>query len=315
AEALERASASAESSDKIVVVRRGDKKVPLDANGQSSWVRRDVGIPQPPFWGVRKAEHSLTDVFEYLDDFALLRSRWGFAQGQMSDEEFEKVLRERAYPTLLRLREKVIREKTLKPAALYGYFPACSRSGNEVVVYDPRSMGEGGSQGNREIIARFTFPRQANGRQLCIADFLAHESSGQTDVLGVQLVTMGHVASENAHAAYAENQFSEYFFLHGLSTELTEAYAELMHARIRRDLGIHERDAKNKRALFSQGYQGSRYSFGYPACPDMELNAPLLKLLGAERIGVTLSESFQMVPEQTTSALVVYHPQARYFST
>lgn len=315
AEALERASASAELSDKIVVVRRGDKKVPLDASGQSSWVRRDVGIPQPPFWGVRKAEDSLTDVFEYLDDFALLRSRWGFAQGQMSDDEFEKVLRERAYPTLLRLREKVIREKTLKPAALYGYFPACSRAGNEVVVYDPRSMGEGGSLGNREIIARFTFPRQVNGRQLCIADFLAHESTGQTDVLGVQLVTMGHVASENAHAAYAENQFSEYFFLHGLSTELTEAYAELIHARIRRDLGIHERDAKNKRALFSQGYQGSRYSFGYPACPDMELNAPLLKLLGAERIGVTLSESFQMVPEQTTSALVVYHPQARYFST
>ena len=126
---------------------------------------------------------------------------------------------------------------------------------------------------------------------------------------------MGHIASEKAHSAYAENQFSEYFFLHGLSTELTEAYAEKMHAEIRRDLGIHARDAQSKRALFSQGYQGSRYSFGYPACPDMELNEPLLKLLQAERIGVSLSESHQMVPEQTTSAIVIHHPQARYFAT
>lgn len=301
--------------DNIVVVRRGDKKVALDANGQSSWVRREAGIPQPPFWGVRKVEHTLEDVFEYLDDFALLRSRWGFAQGQMSDAEFEKVLQEKAIPTLKRLREKVIREQSLHPAALYGYFPACSRGANEVVVYDPKSVSPGTPADRREVIACFEFPRQPHGRQLCIADFLAHESSGMVDVLGVQLVTMGHVASEKAHAAYADSQFSEYFFLHGLSTELTEAYAELMHARIRKELGIDGRDAKSKRALFSQGYQGSRYSFGYPACPDMELNAPLLKLLGAEQIGVTLSESFQMVPEQTTSALVIYHPQARYFST
>ncbi len=310
-----KAAGAAESSDKIVVVRRGDKKVDLDAQGQSSWVRRGHSVPQPPFWGVRKAEHELEAVFEYLDDFALLRSRWGFAQGQLSDVEFEKVLNEKARPTLARLKEKVIREKTLHPAALYGYFPACSRGANEIVVYDPRSVGRDSPLAAREVIARFEFPRQSNGRQLCIADFIAHESSGLVDVLGVQLVTMGHVASEKAHAAYADSQFSEYFFMHGLSTELTEAYAELIHAQIRRDLGIHGRDAASRRALFSQGYQGSRYSFGYPACPDMELNAPLLQLLGAEQIGVTLSESFQMVPEQTTSALVIYHPQARYFST
>jgi 5-methyltetrahydrofolate--homocysteine methyltransferase len=313
--ASERASGAAESEDKIVVVRRGDKKVELDAQGQSSWVRRGHAIPQPPFWGVRKAEHSLNEVFDYLDDFALLRSRWGFAQGQLSDVDFEKVLNEKARPTLARLKEKVIREKTLHPAALYGYFPACSRGANEIVVYDPQSTGSGVPPASREVIGRFEFPRQANGRQLCIADFIAHESTGLVDVLGVQLVTMGHIASEKAHEAYADSQFSEYFFMHGLSTELTEAYAELIHAKVRRDLGIHGRDAASRRALFSQGYQGSRYSFGYPACPDMELNAPLLKLLGAEQIGVTLSESFQMVPEQTTSALVIYHPQARYFST
>jgi 5-methyltetrahydrofolate--homocysteine methyltransferase len=314
-QAAEKSAGSAESGDKIVVVRRGDKKVDLDAQGQSSWVRRGHTVPQPPFWGVRKAEHSLTEVFDYLDDFALLRSRWGFAQGQLTDTEFEKVLNEKARPTLERLKERVIREKALHPAALYGYFPACSRGSNEIVVYDPQSIRTGAGVNSREVIARFEFPRQANGRQLCIADFIAHEATGIVDVLGVQLVTMGHVASEKAHAAYSDNQFSEYFFMHGLSTELTEAYAELIHAQVRRDLGIHGRDAASRRALFSQGYQGSRYSFGYPACPDMELNAPLLKLLGAEQIGVTLSESFQMVPEQTTSALVVYHPQARYFST
>lgn len=319
------------AAEDIVVVRRGDKKVELDAQGQSSWVRHDEPIPQPPFWGVKKFQHSLEDVFAYLDDFALIRSRWGFSQGQLSDSEFEKVLQQKALPTLDRLKAKVIRDRMLHPAALCGYFPACSRGANEVVVYDPRSFSSSSSGSStpadsslnfsavpvaqREVIARFEFPRQAQGRRLCIADFLAHESTGRVDVLGLQLVTMGHIASEQAHLAYADNQFSEYFFLHGLSTELTEAYAELIHAQIRRELGIHARDAKSKRALFSQGYQGSRYSFGYPACRDMEQNAPLLKLLDASQIGVSLSESFQMVPEQTTSALVVYHPQARYFST
>jgi 5-methyltetrahydrofolate--homocysteine methyltransferase len=311
------AGAGGESSAErgVVVVRRGDKKVDLDAQGQSSWVRRDAVVPTPPFWGVRKVQHSLPELFEYLDEFALLRSRWGFAQGQLSDAEFEKVLQEKAVPTFERLREQVIREGTMHPAALYGYFPACSRGANEIVVYAPETFSRDQSPAKREVIARFEFPRQANGRQLCIADFVAHESTGLVDVLGVQLVTMGHVASQTAHAAYADSQFSEYFYLHGLSTELTEAYAELIHAQIRRELGIHGRDAKNKRALFSQGYQGSRYSFGYPACPDMELNEPLLKLLKAEDIGVTLSESHQMVPEQSTSALVIHHHQARYFST
>jgi 5-methyltetrahydrofolate--homocysteine methyltransferase len=297
----------------IVVVRRGEKKVGVDRNGQSLWVRKEEQIPRAPFWGVKRVEHPLREIFDYLDEFALLRSRWGFAQGQLSDQEFERVLAEKAYPTLTRIKEKALRENIFHPAAMYGYFPACSRGLNEIVVYNPETLGTPVAE--REVIARFEFPRQPNGRQLCISDFLAHESSGQVDVLGMQIVTMGHIASEKAHSAYAENQFSEYFFLHGLSTELTEAYAEKMHAEIRRDLGIHARDAQSKRALFSQGYQGSRYSFGYPACPDMELNEPLLKLLQAERIGVSLSESHQMVPEQTTSAIVIHHPQARYFAT
>lgn len=297
----------------IVVVRRGDKKVPMDRNGQSSWVKRDTLIPTPPFWGVRTCEDSLESIFDFLDDFALVRSRWGFAQGQMTDAEFQKTLRDKAYPILERLRTRLVSEKILKPAARYGYFPACSRGSNTVVVYHPDCALSPSTV--REVVAEFEFPRQTSGRGLCIADFLAHESSGQLDVLGLQVVTMGEAATRFAKEAYADDQFSEYFYLHGLSTELTEAYAEFLHARIRKELGISGRDSASRRALFSQGYQGSRYSFGYPACPDMELNEPLLRLLQSEQIGVSLSESFQMVPEQTTSAIVVYHPQARYFST
>ena len=297
----------------IVVVRRGDKQVPLDSNGQSSWVKRGLTCPTPPFLGVKKREDSLEEIFGFLDDFALIRSRWGFAQGTMSDSDFQKTLQEKAYPILADLRRKIVSEKLLTPAAMYGYFPACSRGDNEVVVYHPESALQ--SVRKREVVGVFEFPRQKNGRRLCISDFLAHEGSGQTDILGVQIVTMGDSATRFAQAAYADDKFSQYFYLHGLSTELTEAYAEFLHAEIRRELGISGLDASTRRALFSQGYQGSRYSFGYPACPAMELNEPLLRLLQADKIGVSLSESFQMVPEQTTSAIVVHHPQARYFST
>jgi 5-methyltetrahydrofolate--homocysteine methyltransferase len=285
----------------------------LDANGQSSWVKRGLTLPSPPFLGVKKREDSLEDIFAFLDDFALIRSRWGFAQGTMSDADFQKTLQDKAYPILADLRRRIVSEKLLKPAAMYGFFPACSRGDNSVVVYHPESALQ--PLGKREVVAVFDFPRQKNGRRLCISDFLAHETSGQTDILGVQIVTMGDSATRFAKEAYADDQFSQYFYLHGLSTELTEAYAEFLHAEIRRELGIDGRDAATRRALFSQGYQGSRYSFGYPACPAMELNEPLLRLLQAENIGVSLSESFQMVPEQTTSAIVVHHPQARYFST
>ncbi len=297
----------------IVVVRRGDKQVPLDHNGQSSWVKRDADTPKPPFWGVKKREDPLDDIFGFLDDFALVRSRWGFAQGTMSNDDFQRTLQEKAYPILAELRSRIVSDKILKPAAMYGYFPACSRGANEVVVYHPECVTQPADK--REVVGVFEFPRQKNGRRLCISDFLSHESSGQVDVLGVQVVTMGDAATQFAQAAYADDKFSQYFYLHGLSTELTEAYAEFIHAEIRKELGISGRDAATRRALFSQGYQGSRYSFGYPACPAMELNEPLLRLLQAEKIGVSLSESFQMVPEQTTSAIVVHHPQARYFST
>ena len=297
----------------IKVVRKGETKIALDANEQSSWVRRTEKVPVAPFFGTQVLADPLENIFDFLDEFALIRSRWGFAQGKMNDVEFQATLEQKAYPTLAFWKQQIIEKKLLHPKAVYGYFPACSTA-NALLVYHPETT-LATPRNKREVIARFDFPRQESGRRLCISDFYKHEDSGELDVVGVQVVTMGHEASVFTAQLYADQKFSDYYYFHGLTTELTEAYAERVHKQMRTELGIVHKDAATVRQLFSQGYQGSRYSFGYPACPDMESNAPLLRLLEAERIGIVLSESFQMVPEQSTSALVAWHPQARYFST
>ena len=178
-------------------------------------------------------------------------------------------------------------------------------TGDFLKIFDPARTG---------ILQTLRFPRQPEGRRLCIADFFEPEASGRFDVLPLQLVTLGPETAEYTAALYKANRYADYYYFHGLATELTEAYAELLHARIRRELGIQGKDARELRQLFSQGYQGSRYSFGYPACPELEGNGPILELLGGAAIGVEISETWQMVPEYTTSALVAWHPQARYFA-
>jgi 5-methyltetrahydrofolate--homocysteine methyltransferase len=295
---------TADAPSGITILKRGASAVTLTEAGQSGWVRRSPELPIPPFWGVREFRPSIEELFEFLDTFVVIRNRWGFTQGTQSDEAFGSVLRDKAEPQLAAWKARLIGEPILQPRSLYGYFPACA-DGDGLKVY----AFEG-----RDEITRIPFPRQASGRRLCIADFFEPESAGRLDVLPLQVVTLGHEAADFAARLYAEHRFAEYFAFHGLATELTEAFAELLHARIRKELGIHGRDAANLRQLFSQGYQGSRYSFGYPACPDLEGNAPLLDLLGGPAIGVELTESFQMTPEYTTSALVAWHPQARYFA-
>jgi 5-methyltetrahydrofolate--homocysteine methyltransferase len=298
----------------IRVVRRSSTGTPLNQLGQSSWVEPSRVTPQTPFLGTRICHDSLDEIFGYLDDFALVRNRWGFTQGNLPDQEFEALLNSKAWPMLAELRRKITTEQIFEPAAIYGYFPACSGGdGNDILIYDPATDAKV-APADRNVIARFRLPRQSQGRRLCIADFLRHESSGELDVLGLQVVTMGKPASEEALKAFDDAKYRDYFLIHGLSTELTEAYAELIHKRMRAELGMASGDAPTLREIFSQGYQGSRYSFGYPACPDLEDNATVLHLLEADRIGVTLSDSFQMIPEQTTSAIVIHHPQARYFA-
>jgi len=288
----------------IRVLRRGPSQVELERSGRSSWVRPAADVPEPPFWGIRDAAHSLEEVFGFLDRFTVIRNRWSFTQGKLGDAEFEAVLQEKAEPLLEAWKARLLDAPLLQPKARYGYFPV-QAEGNVLRVF---------TADRGRALTELAFPRQVAGRRLCIADFFAPASSERFDVLGLQVVTMGEAAAAHAAELYAADRYSDYFFFHGLATELTEAYAELLHGRIRRELGIHGRDAQDLRQLFSQGYQGSRYSFGYPACPDLEGNATILDLLGAADLGIGLTEGFQMTPEYTTSALVAWHPQARYFS-
>ena len=283
----------------IRVVRRGESAVSLTAGGRSSWVKPELPAA-PPFWGVREVEPGFDELFGYLDTFVVLRNRWGFTQGALSDEAFADLLRTKAEPELARWRARFSEEGFLKPKALYGYFP-CRAERDDLVILDPEHR-------QREL-TRIPFPRQATGRRLAIPDFFGPEQ----DVVALQLVTLGEGAAEQDRALYRADDYRDYFLFHGLATELVEAGAEWLHARIRRELNIAGKDLAG-RALFAQGYQGSRYSFGYPACPDLEGNAAIQELLGGARIGVSLTESFQMDPEFSTSALVAAHPQARYFS-
>jgi len=290
------------AAPEITVLHRGTGGVPLTPAGQSSWVRHGQARPEPPFWGIREAPASVAELFGFLDSFVVLRNRWSFTQGQLSDADFEAVLREKAEPLLEAWKERIITTSLVAPRARYGYLPVRAL-GDTLQVFAPDRV---------QLLATLDFPRQGEGRRLCIADFFAPDGF---DVLAVQLVTLGRQAAEFGQSLYRADRYSDYFLFHGLATELTEAYAELVHARIRRELGIHGRDARELRQLFSQGYQGSRYSFGYPACPGLEGNAALLDLLDGGSIGVAISEQFQMDPEYSTSALVAWHPQARYFST
>lgn len=292
---------AADAAGGIKILKRGGAAVPLTGTGQSSWVRHDGAPPEPPFWGVRELADAPMDLFEHLDAFALIRNRWGFSQGSLDDAAFAATLREKAEPQLAAWKERLAAEPLIVPRACYGYFPVRA-AGDDLRIFDPADPDH-----TRVVIP---FLRQAAGRRLCIADFFRTD---RTDVLALQLVTLGQAAADHAKRLYEAHAYADYFAFHGLATELTEAYAERLHARIRRELGIAGKDLPG-RALFAQGYQGSRYSFGYPACPDLHGNAAILELLKGEAIGVTLTETFQMDPEYATSALVAWHPQARYFS-
>jgi 5-methyltetrahydrofolate--homocysteine methyltransferase len=295
----------------ITVLHRGTGAVPLSPAGQSTWVKHGLAVPEPPFWGVREARHTVAELFEFLDTFVVIRNRWSFTQGRLSDEAFDQVLRLKAEPLLAAWKERILAEGLLEPRARYGYFPV-QAEGDRLVVHDPAGMAPGAAPAR--VLARIPFPRQEHGRRLCIADFFEPAAPGRFDVLGLQLVTLGQKTARLAEQLYRDDRYVDYFLFHGLATELTEAYAERLHRTIRRELGIHGQDATQLRQLFNQGYQGSRYSFGYPACPDLEGNATLLELLDGAAIGVDMTEQCQMVPEYTTSALVAWHPQARYFS-
>jgi 5-methyltetrahydrofolate--homocysteine methyltransferase len=280
-----------------------------------SSVGRDVEIPQPPFFGSRVVDDiPLEEVFQYVNDVALIRGQWRVVRGKTSEADYQTLLKDKIYPEYESLKKKVISERLLEPKAVYGYFP-CQSEGNDLIVYEPPRNAEFAVR-NAELKTkvRFTFPRQRDDRFLCLSDYFAPKESGTMDVVAFHLVTVGKRASEYSKQLYEANNYKDYLYFHGLSVESAEAMAELWHRRIRKELGIDGTDAKEIKRLFSQGYQGSRYSFGYPACPNLEDQAKLFTLLQPERIGVTLTEEFQLEPEQSTSAIIVHHPDAKYFN-
>ncbi|MFA5891618.1 MAG: methionine synthase [Actinomycetota bacterium] len=295
-----------DAAPKTKRVARASSVPAAPAAATRSDVATDVSIPAPPFWGSRVVKGiPLADIAAMLNRTSLFRGRWEFKRArEQSPEDFERFLADNAEPVLRDLLLRSAVEEILQPAVVYGYFPAQS-DGNDLIVYEPGSTQE---------IVRFSFPRQERDRRLCIADFFRPVGSDQTDVLAVHLVTAGSRIGELAQELFSSDRYQEYFFLHGFGVEMAEALAELWHQRIRRELGIADADASDPESLFGQGYRGSRYSFGYPACPNLEDQKHVFTLLQPERIGVRLSEEFQLDPEQSTSAIIVHHPEARYFS-
>jgi len=272
-------------------------------------VSTDVEIPKAPFYGPKVVEiKDLTKVFDFINETALFKGQWQYKQGRKSAEEYKTILDKTVYPKFAEIKAAAMRDKFLEAKVVYGYFP-CQSSGNDLVIYEDDEKTER---------MRFTFPRQPveqrGGKNLCLADYFASVESGQIDVVAFDLVTMGRKASEHSAKLFKADNYTEYLLFHGLSVESAEALAEMWHKRIREELGIAAGDAPELTKLFHQGYQGSRYSFGYPACPNIEDQTKLFELLQPERIGVELTDEFMLDPEQSTSAIILHHPEAKYFN-
>jgi 5-methyltetrahydrofolate--homocysteine methyltransferase len=289
---------------------------------RSAVVTDAPNIPEPPFWGVRVVkDYDLREIFHYINDTALFKNQWQLKTA--SQEDYVRLVEEKYRPIKKKLEEDVIAAGWFEPKVVYGYFPA-QGDGNDVVVYDPSSCRDGRPRPSKpsearqqptpKEILRFTFPRQKEGRRLCISDFFAAPSSGKMDVIGLSLVTIGPKASVETQRLFEGGEYTRYLYLHGLSVETAEALAEFHHKKMREELGIVAEDSPHIRDLFHQKYRGSRYSFGYPACPNLEDQTKLFALLKPEEnVGVRLTSGFLLEPEQSTSAIVVHHPGAKYF--
>jgi 5-methyltetrahydrofolate--homocysteine methyltransferase len=309
--------------DSIMAVKRGEegaslpplkerktvntrvKDVDLPVDELRSDVAEDISIPVPPFFGSRVVKGiQLADYSGMLDERALFVGQWGLKGNR---GEYEEMVEAQGRPRLRALMNEVQSNGWLNAAVVSGYFP-CYSEGNDLVV-----LHHEGPNKNEERV-RFTFPRQRRDRRLCISDFFASKASGKIDVVAFHVVTMGASVSEAAAKLFAADKYREYLELHGLSVQLTEALAEYWHARMREELHVIADDSPELQGILDQGYRGSRYSFGYPACPDLEQQVQLCSLLEPSKIGVELSEEFQLHPEQSTSAIIVHHPEAKYFN-
>ena len=277
---------------------------------RSEAVAVDIPRPTPPFWGtqlLQPADIPIEEVLWYLDLQALIAGQWQFRKPkEQSKEEYQEFLQHKVYPILEGWKERIITENLLHPQVIYGYFP-CQSQGNTLYIYDSHHP-------ESQVRACFEFPRQRSLRRLCIADFFAPKDSGVIDVFPMQAVTVGEIATEFAQKLFADNQYTDYLYFHGLAVQVAEALAEWTHARIRRELGFGANEPDNIRDILAQRYHGSRYSFGYPACPNIQDQYKQLELLETDRINLYMDESEQIYPEQSTTAIIAYHPVAKYFS-
>lgn len=276
---------------------------------------RSAAVPEeqalkPPFWGTKillEDEIPFEQIFAYLDRQALFAGQWQLRKNQnQSREEYDQIIQSKAEPVLKDWIERIKAEDLLSPRVAYGYFP-CGRDGNSVVIYDPANPSK--------CLGRFELPRQRSGNRYCIADFYRDlNKQSATDVIPMQAVTMGETATAFAKELFKADRYSDYLYFHGLGVQLAEALAEWTHARIRGEMGFSTEEPSNLKDVLAQRYRGSRYSFGYPACPNVADSRPQLTWLGADRIGLSMDESDQLDPEQSTTALVALHSKARYFS-
>jgi 5-methyltetrahydrofolate--homocysteine methyltransferase len=286
---------------------RPDATAPEDMPARSD-VATDNPVPEPPFWGSKVVKGvQLQEYASLLDERATFMGQWGLKSSRASDgPSYEELVETEGRPRLRMWLERIQAEKMLEAAIVYGYFPVVSE-GDDLVLLDAPSIDAAERY-------RFTFPRQRHGRHLCLADFFRPRESGEVDVLGLQLVTMGPRIAEVTSELFAKDAYRDYLELHGLSVQLTESLAEYWHKRMRAELGFAGEDPDKPEEYFDLRYRGARFSFGYGACPDLEDRAKIVDLLEPERIGVKLSEEFQLHPEQSTDALVLHHPEATYFN-
>jgi len=308
----QRAEERAERERRHARARRLPEPGPDDV-GRSE-VTRGGGVPVPPFWGDRVVRGiALADYAGWLDERALFLGQWGLRGARDgSGPSYEELVETEGRPRLRALLDRVQSEQTLEAAVAYGYLP-CVSKGEDLIVLD--SADAAGGLGVER--ARFSFPRQKRDRRLCLSDFFRDEAETAEhgpDVVALQVVTMGLRVSEVANELFARNAYRDYLELHGLSVQLTEALAEFWHARVREELGIGDDDGAPAEQVKAQAYRGERYSWGYPACPDLEDQKALEPLLSMSRVGVTLSEEWQLTPEQSTSAIILHHPEAVLFN-
>ena len=296
--------------------KKSDEPIVIDTK-RSEDVAIDIERPTPPFWGTKilqSGDLDLEELFWYMDLQALFAGQWQFRKPKgQSREEYDWFLASKVNPILEEWKEKIRTERWLEPTLVYGYFP-CAAIDNSVHVYEPSVIEQGLTPKTATPFVTWTFPRQKSGRRLCISDFILPLEYNEFDVFPMQAVTMGEIATEKAQELYKDNKYTDYLYFHGMAVQLAEGLAEWSHARIRRELGYGDLEPDNIRDILAQRYQGSRYSFGYPACPTVMDQVPQLQLLGCDRIGLSIDESEQLYPEQSTTAFVSYHPVARYFS-